>query len=658
MTELMTEGWKNVDRRLGRIEKVVSRLEEAQSSAPAAGRAAPSSASRTGSGSRSASPRRTSARRTPSPKLGWLRADRRRTRRASRRDLREVRLSERARARRGCAPARDVGVLGRRGGIDTRKPARARLRTAHPCTLLACATAWLCNRRLRRERLGLGAEPGERPAVLSLRRPSSGSVHVGPARRPRAARTSRSEVVRHGTEQAAERRAPAGALVGQTHRQVDRVRRDGRPHLAQGAPSRRGLHRRDAAPRLSVRARRLPPVRVGLRVRRGAQRAESVWISTNLGNDPAGSSTGGSTPASTRSRSRAMGRRSTSVHGTVTRTSTCTRFPSPARSRRRSFGAADRTSVSRRSTPAEQVISRSPQAGRARANARSSTRSRTPRVGTHSPATAVRVRSGGSTTRTSWSGAGSAGAHRSLLGLGVDGQVAADRQKRCGCFGTAGRAVPPPPLPAARAAASRDERRGRPVGRRATDLALRSRRPLVGRVQRGRPGDRVLPEVRRARPAGAGRRVRHRPPARPVPAGGARRRRLRRLGGHDRNLPRKGGAKGSRRPSSCNRCTSSIRPASTGRSSSAAALVSEARANATNRRFDASANTSNPEARSSSTSKCRTRAATRGGTGGRRNARDCRGRGPPARPNAGAAPTERSTRCSHGSSTSIRSSSD
>jgi uncharacterized coiled-coil protein SlyX len=39
MTELMTEGWKNVDRRLGRIEKVVSRLEEAQSSAPPAGRA-------------------------------------------------------------------------------------------------------------------------------------------------------------------------------------------------------------------------------------------------------------------------------------------------------------------------------------------------------------------------------------------------------------------------------------------------------------------------------------------------------------------------------------------------------------------------------------------------------------------------------------------
>jgi uncharacterized coiled-coil protein SlyX len=38
MTELMVEGWKNVDRRLGRIEKVVSRLEDAQSAAPAAGR--------------------------------------------------------------------------------------------------------------------------------------------------------------------------------------------------------------------------------------------------------------------------------------------------------------------------------------------------------------------------------------------------------------------------------------------------------------------------------------------------------------------------------------------------------------------------------------------------------------------------------------------
>jgi hypothetical protein len=38
MTELMTEGWKNVDRRLGRIEKTLARLEEAQA-ASATGRA-------------------------------------------------------------------------------------------------------------------------------------------------------------------------------------------------------------------------------------------------------------------------------------------------------------------------------------------------------------------------------------------------------------------------------------------------------------------------------------------------------------------------------------------------------------------------------------------------------------------------------------------
>lgn len=38
MTELMTEGWKNVDRRLGRIEKTLARLEEVQSSASATGR--------------------------------------------------------------------------------------------------------------------------------------------------------------------------------------------------------------------------------------------------------------------------------------------------------------------------------------------------------------------------------------------------------------------------------------------------------------------------------------------------------------------------------------------------------------------------------------------------------------------------------------------
>jgi hypothetical protein len=37
MTELMIEGWKNVDRRLGRIEKIVGRLGEGQAPAPSSG---------------------------------------------------------------------------------------------------------------------------------------------------------------------------------------------------------------------------------------------------------------------------------------------------------------------------------------------------------------------------------------------------------------------------------------------------------------------------------------------------------------------------------------------------------------------------------------------------------------------------------------------
>ncbi len=55
---------------------------------------------------------------------------------------------------------------------------------------------------------------------------------------------------------------------------------------------------------------------------------------------------------------------------------------------------------------------------------------------------------------------------------------------------------------------------------RRADLALRSRRALVGRVQPRRTGDRLLPAVRRSRAAGARRRVRHGSAARAVPACG------------------------------------------------------------------------------------------------------------------------------------------
>ena len=70
--------------------------------------------------------------------------------------------------------------------------------------------------------------------------------------------------------------------------------------------------------------------------------------------------------------------------------------------------------------------------------------------------------------------------------------------------------------------------------------------PVVGRVQRGRPRDRLLPDLHRAgRGARAGRGVRDGTPAPALPAGGPRRRRLRRLGGHDRALPGAGRARGA-----------------------------------------------------------------------------------------------------------------
>ncbi len=80
--------------------------------------------------------------------------------------------------------------------------------------------------------------------------------------------------------------------------------------------------------------------------------------------------------------------------------------------------------------------------------------------------------------------------------------------------------------------------------RDAADLALRRDRPLLGRVQHRGPGDRVLPALRRARPARAGCRVRHGPLAHPVAEGRSRCRGRGRLGGHARAVPRAGRARG------------------------------------------------------------------------------------------------------------------
>ena len=88
-------------------------------------------------------------------------------------------------------------------------------------------------------------------------------------------------------------------------------------------------------------------------------------------------------------------------------------------------------------------------------------------------------------------------------------------------------------------------RRGRAIG---GDMAPRARRPLVGREQSRRAGARVLPAFRRGGPAGAGRGLRHRPAAGPVPARGSRRRRHRHLGRHARALPGACGARGPAAP--------------------------------------------------------------------------------------------------------------
>jgi hypothetical protein len=80
------------------------------------------------------------------------------------------------------------------------------------------------------------------------------------------------------------------------------------------------------------------------------------------------------------------------------------------------------------------------------------------------------------------------------------------------------------------------------------NLALRVDREMVVGVQRRLSPARgpLLSALHRTRrPTGARRRVRDGPPAPSISPRGARRRRLRRLGGHDRALPREGCARGA-----------------------------------------------------------------------------------------------------------------
>ena len=159
----------------------------------------------------------------------------------------------------------------------------------------------------------------------------------------------------------------------------------------------------------------------------------------------------------------------------------------------------------------------------------------------------------------------------------------------------------------------------------AADLALRRDRPLLGRVQHRRPGDRVLPALRRARPARAGRRVRHGPLAHPVAEGRSRCRGRGRLGGHARARAASGAsARACPRSSTRSRCTSWTCRAATGRSWFAAGSASGPTARTTSRRWSASTRTSSLAARSSSTTRCRTRARVCGRSGQPRAAPTCR----------------------------------
>ena len=94
-------------------------------------------------------------------------------------------------------------------------------------------------------------------------------------------------------------------------------------------------------------------------------------------------------------------------------------------------------------------------------------------------------------------------------------------------------------------------------------MALRARRRVVGELQHRRPGDRVLQAARRARAAGARRRLRDRPAAGAMAPGRHRRRRLRRFRRHGRALPGACAPRGLR--------AHAVRPA-TARARSAAAL--------------------------------------------------------------------------------------
>ena len=190
---------------------------------------------------------------------------------------------------------------------------------------------------------------------------------------------------------------------------------------------------------------------------------------------------------------------------------------------------------------------------------------------------------------------------------------------------------------------------------RGADLALRSRRALVGGIQPRRAGDRLLQVVRRRWAACSRRRMWHGATARALPARRHRRRRLRHLARHARTRPRARCARGPR-PAEPLRAGDARARASAGgrigRSSSAERSDSAASAITTSKPFDGCSSISSRAERSSSTTRLRSPSRVCGATGRRTRAIVFRA-STATRASGGSPRTARSSSSAHGSSRSI-----
>jgi hypothetical protein len=163
-------------------------------------------------------------------------------------------------------------------------------------------------------------------------------------------------------------------------------------------------------------------------------------------------------------------------------------------------------------------------------------------------------------------------------------------------------------------------------GRTAADVALRAHRAVLGAVQRRLQAapDPVLPALHRRRWTACARRcVRNGTAPAPVPERGTRRRRLRRVGRHDRRLPREGRARAPLAEPVLAANARARPPASLPDHLRLRGVRPREHPHRTRRRSAGSAPTSRRGERCSSTSKCPTPTPGSGRCGRRRPAPRC-----------------------------------